>query len=103
MRIGRYLLDNGTADEPFLTDEWFDYLIGADLTDEARHEGVYRSQIRYNVLDREGELINGPFLYFTGLGGQVTYLVPDHDLIVIRFGDRYQLLHSTLYEIARFE
>ncbi|MEM7300106.1 MAG: hypothetical protein AAF468_03395 [Pseudomonadota bacterium] len=42
-----------------------------------------------------------PFLYFMGQGGQTTYLVPQHDLAVVRFGDDHQLLHSTLYEAAR--
>ncbi len=103
IQVARYIMNNGRPGEPLLSDLWFDYLMGTDLTADDRREGVYRSQIRYDILDREGEAINGPFLYFTGLGGQITYLLPDQDVIVVRFGDRYQLLHTTLYEIARFQ
>lgn len=36
-----------------------------------------------------------------GQGGQVGYLKPEDDLVVVRFGAAIQLLHSTLYEVAR--
>ncbi len=97
-----HLAANG-GDEPILSPEWFDYFLGRDLTDDERHVGQYRSQIRYDILDRDGEELQGPFLYFTGLDGQISYLVPDEDLIMIRFGDGYQLLHSSLYRLSDFE
>lgn len=84
-----------------MSEEWFDYLLGRDLDPGDLVDGVYRSQIRYDILDRDGETLSGPFLYFSGLNGQITYIVPDRDLIVVRFGDGYQLLHSTLYEANR--
>ena len=61
----------------------------------------YRSQIRYDILDRAGERLYGFFKYFLGQGGQILYLVPNENMVVIRFGDKHQLLHSTLYEIDR--
>lgn len=101
-RIGQYVLDNGTADRPFLSEELHAYALGLDLDDEALGDGEYRTQMRYDILDREGEAWQGRFAYFAGLGGQMTYLLPDQDLVVVRFGDGYQLLHSTLYEISGF-
>ncbi len=92
---------DGVESDSLLDDDWFDYLMGRDLDPVDLVDGVYRSQIRYDFLDRDGETLSGPFLYFAGLNGQITYIVPDHDLIVVRLGDRYQLLHSTLYEAHR--
>ncbi|MEM9134777.1 MAG: serine hydrolase domain-containing protein [Actinomycetota bacterium] len=94
-----YLAANG-GDDPLLSPEWFDYFLGRDHTDDERHVGQYRSQIRYDILDREGEELQGPFLYFSGLDGQLAYLMPDENLIVIRFGDGNQLLHSGLYLVS---
>lgn len=102
-RVGQYVLDNGTPDEPFLPEDLHAYALGRDLDDAALRDGEYRTQLRYDILDREGESWQGPFAYFAGLGGQITYLLPDRDVVVVRFGDGYQLLHSTLYEISRFE
>lgn len=101
-RVGSFVLHNGGA-TPLLSAEWHRYLLGDDLTVEQRRDGEYRSQLHYDVLDREGEALQGPFVYFSGLGGQITYLVPGADLVVVRFGHQLQLLHSTLYAIAQFE
>ncbi|MGI9407442.1 MAG: hypothetical protein ACR2O4_13810, partial [Hyphomicrobiaceae bacterium] len=57
--------------------------------------------IRHDILDRPGEPIQGRFAYMMGQGGQVVYLMPSHDLVVVRFGGRHQKLHSTLYEVWR--
>jgi len=95
--VAAFVMNNG-IDQPFLTEEWHAYVMGRDLTTDEIHDGAYRTQLHYNVLDRDGESLQGPFVYFSGLGGQTTYLVPDADLVVVRFGERYQLLHSTLYQ-----
>jgi hypothetical protein len=49
------------------------------------------------VLDRPGQQLQCPFTYFFGQNGQLLYLMPEHDLVVYRAGERMQLLHSTLY------
>ncbi len=101
-RVGYFVLHNGGA-TPLLSDQWHRYLLGDDLTAEQRRQNLYRGQLHYDVLDREGEALQGPFVYFSGLGGQITYLVPDADLVVVRFGHELPLLHSTLYAISHFE
>ena len=39
----------------------------------------------------------------SGLDGQITWLVPDEDLVIVRFGHLNQLLHTTAYQVTRFE
>lgn len=68
--------------------------------DELR-EGVYGLHVRHDILDREGETIQGPFTYFVGHGGQLVYLIPDYDLVIVRFGRKHTLLHSTAYYLWR--
>lgn len=100
LHVGRYLLNNGTPEAPFLpNDLWRDF-IRPDLTASVRQEGTYGWHLRHDVLDRDGEKLAGPFAYFMGHGGQMLYLLPDSDMVVVRFGERLQLLHSTLYELA---
>ena len=99
--VARYLSRNGGDAEPFLPDELWRYWIGADIPADARVHGVYRTQMRYDILDRAGEPLAGPFAYFLGQGGQVVYLKPESDLVVVRFGEGLQLLHSTLYEAVK--
>jgi CubicO group peptidase (beta-lactamase class C family) len=99
--VGRYLMLNGGDDAPFLRRDLWDYWIGADIPDDALVHGVYRTQMRYDILDRAGEKLAGPFAYFLGQGGQAVYLKPDSDLVVVRFGEGLQLLHSTLYEAVK--
>ena len=53
------------------------------------------------MLDRPGEPLQGPFAYFFGSRGQTVYLMPERDLVVVRFGGKIQLLHSTLYGVGR--
>ncbi len=97
-----HLANNG-GDHAILSPEWYGYFLGGDYRDDERHVGQYRSQVRYDILDRDDEQLQGPFLYFAGLDGQVAYLIPDEDLVVVRFGDDYQHLHSTLYLVSAFE
>jgi len=98
--VANFLMQNG-GDEQFLPTELYNYFLGRDFSDHLLRDGEYRGQIRYDILDRKGEAIQGPFLYFMGQGGQTTYLVPQQELIVVRFGGKHQLLHSTLYEAAK--
>lgn len=99
LRVGRFILDNGTAAEPFLPDDLWHRFVLPDLDPALRRQGVYGDQIRHDVLDREGQVAQGPFAYFTGLYGQMTYLLPQTDAVVVRFGDGAQLLHSTVYDL----
>ncbi|MBD1547944.1 serine hydrolase domain-containing protein [Roseibium aggregatum] len=99
IRVGRFLLDNGTLGKPFLPQAlWRDFLM-PNLDAQARRQGAYGDQVRHDVLDRPGEQAQGPFAYFMGLDGQMVYLLPKQDAVVVRFGERVQLLHSTLYEL----
>ena len=99
LRVGRFLLGNGTPDVPFLPDPlWREFAL-PDLDPKVRREGVYGAHIRHDMLDRPGEAIAGPFAYLMGHGGQMVYLLPDENAVVVRFGERPQLLHSTLYEL----
>ncbi len=68
---------------------------------EELREGVYGLHVRHDILDREGEAIQGPFTYFVGHGGQLVYLLPKYDLVIVRFGRKHTLLHSTVYYLWR--
>lgn len=97
MLIGRYLMRNGSPADPFLPREIWRAFFGkhhrpADLVD-----GVYGLHVRHNILDRQGEDLQGAFTYMMGQGGQIVYMMPEKDLVVVRFGERHSLLHSTLY------
>jgi CubicO group peptidase (beta-lactamase class C family) len=95
--VGRFLLRNGDKDAPFLREDLWHSWILPDLSAEARGQGVYAWQIRHDILDRAGEGVQGPFAYMLGHGGQMVYLLPSLDAVVVRFGAQPQLLHSTLY------
>lgn len=99
VRVGRFLLKNGRDDKPFLREAYWRDLIQPDISAEARHGGVYGLHIRHDVLDRPGQAVQAPFSYMLGQGGQVVYLLPDQDAVVVRFGEKLQLLHSTLYAL----
>ena len=103
LRVGRYLLRNGTADAPFLPDALWQEAFLPDLPAADRATGAYRFHMRHDVLDRSGAAVQGPFAYFMGHGGQVLYIVPGADAVVVRFGEAPQLLHSTLYETLEAE
>jgi CubicO group peptidase (beta-lactamase class C family) len=99
LKVGRFLLDNGTASEPFLPSGlWREFLL-PDLDPQARHGGAYALHIRHDILDRAGAPAQGPFAYMMGHDGQTVYLFPGQDAVVVRFGARPQLLHTTLYEL----
>ena len=94
----RYIVSNGTPDRPLLSAAFHETFLGRDLTDDDVRQGLYRLHAWHNILDRPGEALQGRFTYFMGNGGQAVYLMPEKDLIVVRFGAGPQLLHSTLYE-----
>ncbi|KHQ53441.1 hypothetical protein [Mameliella alba] len=98
-KVAHYLLQNGTGAHPFLPDTlWRDWIL-PDLAPAVRHAGAYGGHLRHDVLDRPDEALQGPFSYMAGHGGQVVYLLPARDTVVVRFGARPQLLHTTLYEL----
>jgi CubicO group peptidase (beta-lactamase class C family) len=101
LRVGRYLMRNGTPEAPFLPQPLWREWIGADLPPDVRAQGVYGHHIRHDVLDRPGERLAGSFAYMLGQGGQVLYLLPGEDMVVLRVGERMQRLHSTLYAAGR--
>lgn len=97
IQIGVYLMRNGTAGASFLPDNLWREFMGLDVDAEARQADHYGQHILQNVLDREGQALQGPFTYLMGQNGQILYLMPQHGLVVYRAGERFQLLHSTLY------
>lgn len=99
IRVGRFLLDNGIQGNPFLPQALWNEFLLPNLDAQVRRQGSYGDQLRHDVLDRPGEPAQGPFAYFMGLDGQMVYLLPKQDAVVVRFGERMQLLHSTLYEL----
>ncbi len=97
LQVGIFVLNNGTAREKLLPTNLWRQFLGLDLRYEDIRNGYYGLHLFRNVLDRAGEPLQGPFSYMLGRGGQVVYLMPEKDLIVVRFGGKVQLLHSTLY------
>lgn len=101
IRVAQFLNRNGSPDAPFLPAELWRGLMGAEFTEEELHKGQYGQHVRHDILDRDGQELQGGFTYFLGRGGQIVYLMPQKDLIVVRFGEGPQLLHSTLYATWR--
>lgn len=97
IRIGIYLSQNGSAEEPFLPEPLWREFMGLDVSAAERAGDHYGQHILQNVLDRPGQALQGPFTYLLGQNGQVLYLMPQRGLVVYRAGERIQLLHSTLY------
>lgn len=97
IRIGLYLSANGSPDAPFLPDPLWREFMGLDVPLSELQVDHYGAHIRQNVLDREGQALQGPFTYLLGQGGQMLYLMPQHGLVVYRAGENIPLLHSTLY------
>jgi CubicO group peptidase (beta-lactamase class C family) len=97
----RFIMKNGTPGHRLLGDEFHRAFLGEDLASSELSQGAYRLHAWHDILDRPGEPLQGRFTYFMGNGGQAVYLMPEKDLIVVRFGERPQLLHSTLYEAWR--
>lgn len=101
LRVAQFLMRNGTPEAPFLPHKLWRSLMGLDLPHAALHDGVYSTFTNHNILDRSGEALRGPFAFFFGSRGQTVYLMPARDLVVVRFGNKIQLLHSTLYGVGR--
>lgn len=97
IRVGMFLEANGTPASPFLPQPLWREFLGLDVGYAERAVDHYGNHTFQNVLDRPGQSLQGPFTYFMGQDGQILYLMPDEDLVVYRAGERYQLLHSTLY------
>lgn len=100
LRVGQFLLDNGTAEQRFLPDELWREFVALNVAPKTLGHGYYHLQAYHDILDRAGARIAGPFTYFLGSRGQVTYLLPQHRLVAVRFGGQMQRLHSTLYGLA---
>jgi CubicO group peptidase (beta-lactamase class C family) len=97
LRIGLYLAHNGTATEPFLAQplwrEWF----GAGVPKERLDGNHYGEHVYHNICDRAGEPLQGRFTFMFGSRGQIVYMKPEDDLVVVRLGEKVPLLHSLLY------
>ena len=101
VNVARFIAANGRANTRFLPAAEWNTLLGRNLSHARLRQGVYGLHVRHDLLDRPGEPLQGGFTYFLGNGGQIVYLMPDKDLVVVRFGDAMQLLHSTLYATWR--
>ena len=95
--MARFIAANGTADDPFLPPQLWRAFLGQDVDQALLRKGVYGLHVHHDILDRSGQALQGRFTYFIDSGGQIVYLMPEKDLVVVRFGDGIQLLHSTLY------
>lgn len=105
-KVGIYLMNNGRINNnktqaPFLAPERNKLMNAEQYSPEELNKGVYGLHVRHDILDRPGEPLQGPFTYFLGFGGQLVYMKPEDDLVVVRFGRRHTLLHSTLYYVWR--
>ncbi len=100
-KVGIYLSNNGSASAPFLSPEYNKLLNAERYSNAELQKGVYGLHVRHDILDLAGEPLSGPFTYFLGHGGQIVYMKPADDLVVVRFGRRHTLLHSTLYFVWR--
>lgn len=99
--VATFLSRNGTPQLPFLPDPLWREFTGSRFSEAQVGEGQYGYHVRHDVLDRQSQDLHGRFTYFLGRGGQIVYLMPERDLVVVRFGSGAQLLHSTLYATWR--
>lgn len=97
LRVGMFFEANGSAADPFLPNKLWREFLGLDVPLSKRLNDHYGNHTLQNVLDRNGEDLQGPFTYFMGQNGQILYIMPEKRPVVYRAGERYQLLHSTLY------
>jgi len=97
VKVAHFLMTNGGEEAPFLPEDLIRQFFGTHLQASDLATGVYGLYLRHNFLDRDGEDLQGRFSYMMGQGGQVVYMMPERDLIVVRFGEEHALLHSTLY------
>ena len=89
-------MNNGTNDKPFLPLTLWQLYFGSKVGQRERHDGYYGIHIYHNVLDLPGRHLTGPFSFMFGSRGQVVYMMPQRNLVVVRFGEKVQRLHSTL-------
>jgi hypothetical protein len=89
-------MHNGKPAEPYLPVHLWQQLMGRDLPPAALHDRIYGYHFRHDFLDRPGETLQGRFTYMLGQGGQILYLIPGQNMVVLRIGERAQLLHTTL-------
>ncbi|MEJ2123825.1 MAG: serine hydrolase [Alphaproteobacteria bacterium] len=101
LRIGRFLTNNGTDGKPFLPLNTWRSFMGGNLKKTQLKTNYYGYHVFHNILNRKGEPLQGRFTFMLGTGGQVIYLMPERDLVVVRMGERTSLLHSTLYSAWR--
>lgn len=101
LKVGVFIMKNGTPEEPLLSQQLWQLYFGSDISDKARQKNAYGVHLFHNVLDREGETLRGAFSYMFGTAGQVIYMLPERDLVVVRLGDGIPLLHSTFYAAWR--
>lgn len=99
VRVGDYILHNGSQDQPFLPKDLWRQFVTPDLPRAQQQRGSYGLHLRHDILDRPGQGVQGPFSYFMGHAGQMVYLLPQEGAVVVRFGQEPQLLHSTIYEL----
>ena len=99
--VGNFLLRNGTEKARFLPPQLWRRYLGLDLTHEKVRRGHYGLHIYHDILDRDGEALQGRFSYLFGSRGQIVCVIPERDLVVVRFGRKIPLLHTTLYQAWR--
>lgn len=98
---GQYVANNGKPGSPLLPEPLWREFMGSDLAPEQLRNGVYAHHAYHNILDKPGEAFHGRFAFFAGRGGQHVFMLPEHKLVVVRFGHFPQKVHSTLYGVAR--
>ncbi|MEM8973170.1 MAG: serine hydrolase [Pseudomonadota bacterium] len=96
LRVGLFLMRNGSQEQPFLPRKLWELYFGEHVSTAKRHDGYYGIHVYQNVLDLPGNHLKGRFTFMFGSRGQVVYMMPERELVVVRFGDRVQRLHSTL-------
>ncbi len=99
VQVGRYIMTNGKeSGKPFLPEKLWQLYMGMKIPEHSFNgKTKYGAHIYHNILDREGQSLHGKFAYMFGSRGQTVYMMPQKDLVVVRFGEKIQLLHSTLY------
>ena len=96
LRVGLFLMRNGSKAKPFLPHGLWELYFGDHVDAASRHDGHYGIHVYQNILDLPGEHLKGRFTFMFGSRGQVVYMMPERDLVVVRFGEKVQRLHSTL-------
>ncbi len=95
--VARYIMNNGKENSRLLSTALWKEFLGYQVDENMLLKGHYENHARYNILDRVTEPLQGRFTFFLGQGGQIIYILPAKYMVVVRFGKKTQLLHSTLY------